>query len=268
MLDQVYWDREVEVRIFVGIPARMGSSRFPGKPLVRILDITMIEHVYSRSSMARNVDGIFVATCDAEIFDEVTAFGGKALMTSKEIARAGLRVAEACKQLSLDDEDIIVVVQGDEPFVHPGMIDDAVSSLVNDADVPMGSLVADATDDEWMDVNEVKVVTDLSQNILYMSRAPIPSNVRRRDAPRLKQLGIMPYRAEMLFRFQGLAPTPLEVAESVELLRAVEHGIPVRAIKTMFPSMSVDTEEDRLRAEEAMKTDALYPMYSGTQIGE
>jgi 3-deoxy-manno-octulosonate cytidylyltransferase (CMP-KDO synthetase) len=250
------------MRVVVGIPARMGSTRFPGKPLARILDLPMIEHVYRRCQLAEHVDDLFVAACDDEIRETVLGFGGKVYMTPKDIARPALRVAEACKQQALSDDDIVVVVQGDEPLVHPGMIEIAVQALLEDAKVQIGTLVSEANEAEWQDPNEVKVVTDNRQNILYMSRSPIPSNHWNEIGPRLKQVAILPFRKKFLIDFQDMATTPLEIAESIEFLRAIEHGINVRAIKSPYSNVSVDTEPDRQEAESAMRIDEFYPLYA------
>ena len=250
------------MRVVVGIPARMGSSRFPGKPLVPILDMPMLEHVYRRCALADHVDGLFVATCDEEIAEVVEGFGGRWYMTPKEIPRPGLRVAEACKQQELDDDDIVVVVQGDEPLVHPGMIDLAARALLDDPELQLGTLVADASEAEWLDPNEVKVVVDTSDNILFMSRSPIPSNTRDRVPMRLKQVAIMPFRKRFLLEFQDMPMHALEIAESVELLRAVEQQVTVRAIRSSYRSISVDTDPDRLEAEGAMRDDPFYARYA------
>ena len=249
------------MRIIVGIPVRMGSSRFPGKPLAKILGLPMVEHVYKRCRFAESIDDLFVAACDDEIRDVVRGFGGKVFMTDREIPRPGLRVAEACRQQELADDDIVVVVQGDEPLIHPGMINLAVAPLLNDSSVQMLTLVAEANEQEWLDPNEVKVVTDLRKDILYMTRTPIPSNTRDRIGPRLKQVAVMPFRKKFLLEFQEMTPTPLEVAESIELLRAVEHGVKVRTALSHYTSISVDTECDRQEAEEIMKKDEFYARY-------
>jgi 3-deoxy-manno-octulosonate cytidylyltransferase (CMP-KDO synthetase) len=250
------------MNVVVGIPARMGSSRFPGKPLAKILGIPMIEHVYKRCQLAKNITDLFVAACDEEIQQTVRGFNGKVLMTPKEISRPGLRVAEACKQLPLDDDDIVVVVQGDEPLVHPDMIDLALEPMLSDPAIQLITMVAVATETEWLDLNEVKVVVDELGDILYMSRSPIPSNTRNRIGPRLKQVAIMPFRKKFLLDFQEMTPTPLEIAESVELLRAVEHRVKVRTVISPYKTISVDTESDRQEVEEAMKSDALFPRYN------
>jgi len=250
------------MKVIVGIPVRMGSSRFPGKPLVEILGMPMVEHVYMRCKLAKHIDDLFVAACDEEIKEIVEGFGGKVYMTPKEVPRPGLRVAEACKQQSLDDDDIVVVVQGDEPLVYPEMIDLAVEPMLSDPNIQVITLVADANEAEWFDTNEVKVVTDEKGDILFMSRSPIPSNTRNRVGPRLKQVAIMPFRKKFLLDFQEMTSTPLEIAESVELLRAVEHCVKVKAVKSSYKTISVDTEKDRLEAEEAMKKDELFPLYN------
>lgn len=250
------------MKVVIGIPARMGSSRFPGKPLARILGMPMVEHVYRRSQFAKRADDVFVATCDDEIFDAVQGFGGKVFMTGKDIQRPALRIAEACKAQSLADDDIVVVVQGDEPLVHPEMIDLAVDALLADPSLDIGTLVAPANEREWLDTNEVKVVANTKGEILFMSRSPIPSNTRGRVGPRLKQVAILPFRKKFLLDFEQLAPTPLEIAESVEFLRAVEHGVRVAAIRSPFSNVSVDTEADRQEAEAAMRKDEIWSRYA------
>jgi 3-deoxy-manno-octulosonate cytidylyltransferase (CMP-KDO synthetase) len=250
------------MKVVVGIPARMGASRFPGKPLAKIQGMPMVQHVYHRCEMAKHLDDLFVACCDEEIRQVVTGFGGKAFMTPPEIPRPGLRVAEACRQMkNLADDDIVVVVQGDEPFVHPGMIDLAVKPLLDDPSLQLGTMVGNANETEWLDPNEVKVVIDKYSNILFMSRAPIPTNTRNRVGPRLKQVAIMPFRKKFLLDFQEMEQMPLEIAESVELLRALEHGVRVKAIPSPYETMSVDTEKDRQDADKAMAEDPLFPSY-------
>lgn len=252
------------MKVVIGIPARMGSSRFPGKPLAKILGMPMVEHVYRRCLLAKSVNAVFVATCDTEIEDAMRSIGAPAYMTPRDIERPGLRVAEACRQQpDLADDDIVVVVQGDEPLVHPGMIDLAVKPLLEDRSIQLGTLVAPANDAEWRDPNEVKVVTDLKSDILFMSRSPLPSNEWKRIGTRLKQVAIMPFRKKFLLDFQGMSTTPHEIAEQVELLRAVEHGVKVRAISSPYKSVSVDTEDGRQEAEAAMAKDEIYLQYKG-----
>ena len=139
------------MKIIVGIPARMGSSRFPGKPLCDIMGKTMVEHCYLRCSLSKYATDLFVAACDDEVRQAVEAFSGKVIMTEREIQRPGLRVAAAAETQGLDDNDIVVVVQGDEPLVHPDMIDLAVQPLLDEKDVYLSNLCVGLTEKEWND---------------------------------------------------------------------------------------------------------------------
>lgn len=248
-------------KVWVGIPARMGSSRYPGKPLVPILGMPMIQHVYLRAALANSASHVFVATCDVEIQEAIQACGGQAIMTNKDIDRPGLRVAEACRTLPIAADDIVVVAQGDEPLLHPHMIDEAAHGISVDSSVQLGTLVGPATTAEWQDPNEVKVVVSESNLVLYMSRAPIPTNERNRELFAQKQVAVMPFRWSMLRTFDGLEPTPLEEIESIELLRALEHGLLVKAIPTLHSNVSVDTPDGRAEAESAMAADPLVERY-------
>lgn len=252
------------MRVVVGIPARMGSTRFPGKPLCNILGLPMIEHCYKRSSLSAYSTDVFIAACDKEIKDVVTSFGGNVIMTDPKIQRPGLRVAAAAQELNLDDDDIVVVVQGDEPLVHPDMIDLAIKPLLDDDEVLVSNLCAKVSVDEWQDPAEIKVVCDLSMNAIYMSRAPIPSIDHEEErADWWRQVCIMPFRWGFMKKFNHeLTPTSLELQESVEMNRAIQHGYKVRMVPTEFISKSVDTEADRLIVEELMKTDTIYPKYT------
>ncbi|MDP2942352.1 MAG: 3-deoxy-manno-octulosonate cytidylyltransferase, partial [Candidatus Omnitrophota bacterium] len=188
--------------------------------------------------------------------------GGKVFMTPKDIPRPGLRIAAACKDMDLDDQDIVVVVQGDEPLINPGMIELAVKPLLKYPDIFCVNLAADMSEEEWKDPNEIKVVTDLNMNAIFMSRSPIPSNTRNRIGQRMKQVCVMPFTKKNLLAFQKMAPTPLEIAESIEMLRAIEHGFKVRMVKTGFISKSVDNEGDRKGVEKLMKEDVIYKKHA------
>lgn len=252
------------MKIIIGIPARMGASRLPGKPLANILEKPMIEHVFRRSMLAKSVHSVFVAACDEEVKSVVNGFGGTVIMTDRDIMRPGLRVASACEQLNLDDNDIIVVVQGDEPLLHPDMIDIAVQPLIDDPNIKLLTMIAEANETEWNDRNEVKVTIDINKDILMMSRAPIPSNFWNIEGPRYKQVAIMPFRKKFLIDFQSMPPTSLELAEQVELMRAVEGGVKVKTALSIFDTVSVDTEPDLQEAERAMLLDPIYSLYKNT----
>ena len=252
------------MKIVVGIPARMGSTRFPGKPLCDILGKTMIEHCYKRCSLSKYATSLFVAVCDPEIQQAVEGFGGNVIMTDRNIQRPGLRVAAAAETLDLEDDDIVVVVQGDEPLVHPDMIDLAVKPLLDESDVFVSNLTAELTEKEWTDPSEIKVVCDLKMNAMYMSRAPIPSNDHQEERTKWwKQVCIMPFRWHFMKKFNhDLAPTPLELQESIEMIRALQHGYKVRMVPSPYVSKSVDTDEDRKIAETLMKNDPVYKDYA------
>ncbi len=248
------------MKTIVGIPVRMGSTRFPGKPLKKILGMSMVEHVFRRCSLSKYTSDVIIAACDEEIKKEVEGFGGTVIMTDPEISRPGLRVAAASETLDLDDEDVVVVVQGDEPLVHPDMIDMAIDPLLNEKDIFVSNLAGEIQgDEEWRDPNEIKVVTDLEMNAIYMSRSPIPSSDHEEEpTARLKQICIMPFRWHFMKTFNALSPTPLEKAESIEMIRAIQHGYKVRMVMSPFVSKSVDTEQDRQDVEKMMGDDEIY----------
>lgn len=251
------------MKVIVGIPVRMGSTRFPGKPLCNIQGKPMVEHVYKRCERSKYATDLFVAACDQEIQERVEMFGGQVIMTDPDIQRPGLRVAAAAETLDLDDEDIVVVVQGDEPMVHPDMIDLAIRPLLDESDVYVSNLCKELTEEEWTDPGEIKVVCDLQMNAMYMSRSPIPSVVHEEQRTTWwKQVCIMPFRWRFMQRFNHeLAPTPLELQESIEMIRALQHGYKVRMVPSPYASKSVDTEEDRQIVEKLMKEDDIFKEY-------
>ena len=249
------------------IPARMGSSRFPGKPLAPICGLSMIEHVFKRSSLSEKLDAVYVATCDEAIMQAVAAFGGKAVMTSSSHERASDRVAEAMLKIEAETSskiDIVVMIQGDEPLVFPEMIDLSIAPLLADADTLITNLMAPIeTRQEHADPNDVKVVVDLNNDAIYFSREPIPSWQKcAGDVPMLKQVCIIPFKRDFLLKFNDLPQTPLEIVESVDMLRLVENGYKVRMVPTYYETYSVDTQADLDRVAQVMATDPLMPRYS------
>jgi len=241
----------------------MGSTRFLGKPICDILGKTMVEHCYQRCALSKYATDLFVAACDDEIREVVEGFDGQVIMTDPAISRPGLRVAAAAEQLQLDNNDIVVVVQGDEPLVHPDMIDLAVQPLLDEQGVYVSNLCAELTEKEWNDPGEIKVVCDNQMNAMYMSRSPIPSTVHEEQrAIWWKQVCIMPFRWHFMKKFNNeLEPTPLELQESIEMIRALQHGYKVRMVPSPHLSKSVDTEADRQEVEQIMKTDEVYKKY-------
>lgn len=253
------------MKIIAVIPARMGSTRFPGKPLAMILGRPMIEHVYRRTAMAAHVSQTFIATCDPEIKEATEAFGGEAIMTSPSHERASDRVAEAVQDLAAD---VIVMVQGDEPMVYPEMIDAAVEPFrQQEHGIVCVNLTARIhNEDEFTDPNCIKVVMDHRGLARYMSREPIPTRQNKafKDIAAYKQVCIIPFSRSGLALFTRLAPTPLEEAESIDMLRFIEHGHDVKMIPTTIATHAVDTLEDLKHVESLMRQDPLTARYIET----
>lgn len=253
--------------IIAVIPARMGSSRFPGKPLATLLGKTMIEHVYNKTKLCSVVDEVYVATCDIEIKEVVESFGGKAIMTSSEHQRASDRVAEAAESF---DADVVVMVQGDEPMITPGMVKLAVSPMLNDDQIQCVNLAKriDA-EEELNDPNTIKVVMDGMWDALYFSREPIPTRkiLDFSKVSAFKQVCIIPFRKSFLKTYANLDPTPLEQAESVDMLRCLEHGYKVRMVETDVNSHAVDTSSDLELVERLMVDDPYLSLYTTSSIG-
>ncbi len=248
------------------IPARMNSSRFPNKPMADILGMPMIGHVYKRVKLSPLLDEVYVATCDQEIYDYISSIGGKAVMTSDCHERCSDRCAEAMLKIEKDENirvDIMVMVQGDEPLTYPEMIDEAVSPMLNDKEILITNLVADLESlEEFKDPNEVKVVMDLQGNAIYFSREPIPSRKKGiLDVPMKKQVCVIPFRRDFLLEYNSMPPTPLEIIESVDMMRIIENGLKVKMIPTNFKTKAVDTPEDLKVVIEMMREDRLYETY-------
>ncbi|MFQ5787776.1 MAG: 3-deoxy-manno-octulosonate cytidylyltransferase [Thermodesulfobacteriota bacterium] len=248
------------------IPARMSSSRFPGKPLAKICGIPMIGHVYYRSKICKTLDHLYVATCDKEIADYIESIGGKAVMTANIHERASDRAAEAMLEIEAQIGgriDIVVMIQGDEPMIYPGMIEESIMPMLHDTSLQVVNLMVNfKSREEQNDPNEVKVVVDLNNFALYFSREPIPSWKKgATSVPMLKQVCIIPFKRDFLIQFNALNPTPLEVIESVDMLRVLEHGYKVKMVLTKFETYSVDTIDDLRKVEALMASDMLMSKY-------
>lgn len=245
------------MKILALIPARMGSSRFPGKPMALILGKPMIGHVYERVAQSPLLDLVAVATCDREIYDYIESIGGVAVMTGNQHERASDRCAEALLKLEQANNtryDIVVMVQGDEPMTHPDMIAEAVQPLLDDAAVYVVNLLGEIKDSaEFEDRNCIKVVCDLNLNAMYFSREPIPTSCKVDQIPMGKQVCIIPFRRDYLLEYTRLEPTPLEVAESVDMMRILEHGMKVRMAPTKHNTQAVDTPDDLKKVERLMQ---------------
>lgn len=249
------------------IPARMASSRFPGKPMKPILGIPMIGHCYYRSKMCNLLNDVYVATCDEEIADYINSIGGKSIMTSDQHERASDRTAEAMlkiEQMTKKKTDIVVMIQGDEPMIYPDMIESAVMPVIEDNTVLVSNLMGPMKNvKEHEDPNEVKVVVDKHNFALYFSREPIPSRKKgKEEVPMYKQICIIPFKRDFLLKFNELNQTPLEIIESVDMLRVLEYGYKVKMIETECDTYSVDTIEDLNHVENLMADDELVKEYS------
>ena len=248
------------------IPARMGSSRFPGKPMKDILGMPMIGHVYKRVKMSQTLSEVYVATCDTEIYDYIESIGGKAVMTSDCHERCTDRCAEAMLKIEKETDekcDIMVVVQGDEPLTFPQMIDEAVGPMKEDKSIVITNLVANIdTVEAFENPNEVKVVMDKFNNALYFSREPIPSRKKGvPEVPMKKQVCVIPFTRDFLLEYNNMEPTPLEIIESVDMMRILENGMKVKMIPTEYITKAVDTKEDLDKVCELMIRDSIWKKY-------
>lgn len=237
------------------IPARYASTRFPGKPLAKLHGKPMVQHVFERCRQSGAFAGVFVATDDSRIVEVVKGFGGRVVMTSVSCRTGTDRVAEVARVLPF--ADILVNVQGDEPLIDGESLRTVVKAF-EDPSVEMASLVRRLEEDERENPNVVKVALARNGDALYFSREDIPHQRDLNDPPppRWAHVGLYGYRRETLVRFAHLPPTPLEEAEKLEQLRAIENGIKIRCLETRHRGIGVDTPEDLARAE------ALLPLQS------
>lgn len=245
------------------LPARWGSTRFPGKPLHLIAGKPLIQHVWERCKAAKSLSELYVATDDERIAQEVTRFGGKAIMTSTEHLTGTDRLAEAIG--NLPHVSHILNIQGDEPLIEPSLIDELALALTGDSAVDMVTAAnpIHPTDPAVLDPNVVKVVLRKNGYALYFSRSPLPffrNSVS--DLPVLRHKGIYGYRRDFLEKFVTWPASPLECAESLEQLRALENGANIRVIITEDTSPGVDTPEQALAIESVLSSQILADNHS------
>lgn len=238
------------------IPARFGSSRFPGKPLVKILDKSLIQHTYENARQSTKLHHLVVATDDQRIFDHVHSFGGKAVMTSLHCPTGSDRLVDALKQNSTIDGDMIINIQGDEPCIEVAVIDQVIAALIDSPDAVMSTAVMKLENKEdATNPSIVKCVLDRNQYALYFSRALIPAGKTlsyREECTYYKHLGIYGYRKEFLLKYAELEPTPLQLAEDLEQLKVLEHGYRIKAAIVNSRSIGVDTPEDTQKVEDLL----------------
>ena len=224
----------------VVIPARMESTRFPGKPLCDLMGKPMVQWVVEAATAANITDRIVVATPNPEIIDACRAFGAEAILTRNDHVSGTDRIAEAAGQLNAA---FYINVQGDEPLVHPDTIRAAAQPLIDSPEVQMASVWCPCTPEELDNPAAVKVVTDLQGNALYFSRHSIPFQRADTGIVTKKHIGIYVYRHDVLMEFSKWQPTPLEQTESLEQLRFLENGIKIRMCEGKNSPVAVDTPE-------------------------
>jgi 3-deoxy-manno-octulosonate cytidylyltransferase (CMP-KDO synthetase) len=238
------------------IPARYGSTRLPGKPLLPIAGRPMIEHVYTRVKRARGLDRVVVLTDDERIAEAVEGFGGEWMMTPADCASGTDRIAWAVRSWSAEAVTAVINIQGDEPLIDPEDVSRLAEHLAASPGDPVVTLATAALPEEMDNPNAVKVVLARDGAALYFSRSAIPYPRQPGGAAPLKHLGIYGYQREALMRLAALPPSPLERSELLEQLRALENGIPIRVLVVERGSQGVDTAEDLERVEKILRAGA------------
>ncbi len=260
------------MNIIAIIPARMGSTRFFGKPLAPIHGLPMLEHVVRRTKMSTHISACYVATCDTIIQNYCVNSNIDVVMTKNTHTRCTSRVAEALEYIEQNSAhvDIVLMVQGDEPMVTASMIDAALTPMLRDESINVVNLMATIESaEEFNNPNTIKVVTDANNNALYFSRAPIPSSMHGSPPKHMyKQVCIIPFRRDALFHFESLKPTQLELAESIDMLRLLEHGQQVHMVHTNTKTQSVDTAEDLAKASQLMHQDPIMQKYLHNKLAK
>jgi 3-deoxy-manno-octulosonate cytidylyltransferase (CMP-KDO synthetase) len=243
------------------IPARLASSRFPGKPLIDICGKTMIEHVWQRVRLNNNIDAVYIATCDLEIKSVAESFGADVIMTSDKHQRGTDRIAEGCLKLIKDgkDFDIVFNIQGDEPLLNPNTLDLLIKPFLEEKDISCVNLIENLENkDEINDYNNVKAIFDQKGFALYFSRLPIPNGLENKH---YKQLGLYGFKKEVILKYPKMDQTPLEIAESDDMLRFIENGIPVKVVLSPYKTIGIDTPADYEYAAKIMENDEIFATY-------
>jgi len=254
------------MNIIAVIPARMGSSRFPGKPMAKILGMPMIGHCYKRAELCELLDYVYVATCDQEIYNYIKSIEGNVVMTSDKHERACDRAAEAMikiEEIHNIKTDILLMMQGDEPMVTPRIIESAIQPLLKYNDINISNLYREIKSvKEFEDPNEVKVIIDKMGNAIYFSREPIPSRKKGfSKVPMYKQICTIPFKRNYLLEFNKMNQTNLEIIESIDMNRIIENGGRIKMEYAEDESISVDTIDDLNRVITEMQNDILIKYY-------
>jgi len=255
-------------RVLGVIPARYDSTRFPGKMLAPLAGKTLLQHTYENAKDCSALDAIIVATDDSRIDDHVASFGGVSVMTSKDCLTGTDRIAEVIEHhREYASYDIIVNIQGDEPTISTKTLEATISVLDHDAEAVMATVAAPITDDaESFDVNVVKCVIDCHGNALYFSRAPIPWRGDLRESLSYRHIGLYAFRRQFLLQLAVLPATPLQISESLEQLKILEHGYRIKVAIVDDRSIGVDTPEDLNKVEQLLCTRNSYSSLAGSSL--
>lgn len=257
----------IKPKVIAIIPARIGSSRFPGKPLAKIHGMPMLGHVYHRAKMSKALDEVYIATPDKEIGDYADSIGAKWVMGRGDHRGASNITGEVMLKIEAQTgkkSDVVVMIQGDEPMITPEMIDLAVAPFRKDPSVEVVNLMAPIRSrEEHEDPNCPKVVVDNKNFALYFSREPIPSRKKWKGGPipMFKQVCIIPFARNFLVQFNKWGITPLEEVESIDMNRVLEHGHKVQMVPEQVETYPVDTPQDLARVEKYMADDPLRKQY-------
>ena len=248
------------------IPARMSSSRFPGKPMKKIYGMPMIGHCYKRSIKSNLLSDCYVATPDSEIYDYIESIGGKSIMTSDKHEMCNDRVVEAVNILEKQNEkqyDVVVNIQGDLPMIFPEMIDDLIKPIIENANVECTTMADNVLDmKEFLDPNRVKVIFDLNKNAILLTREPVPSGKKTsKDYNKYKHVAIRAYKREIFKKIETLDMTPMEKLEGIDDLRLIENDIKIRIVFTDRITDTIDNQIDLDRVIHLMKNDQLKNSY-------
>ena len=247
------------------IPARMGSTRLPGKPMKKIHGMPMIGHCYHRTAIALGANATYVATCDVEIAEYINSIGGHAIMTSNTHNRATTRTAEALEKIEQESGkkvNIVVMIQGDEPLILPETIKKVVPEFEDESASIVNIMSRLATEEAFKDDNNVKVVVANNNDALYFSRESIPSPWKGwEDIPRYMQTGIIAFRRDVLLAFNAMEETQLEQIESIDMNRVLETGGKIRMVLTESTTIGVDVLEELNEVEKILVGDKTMDAY-------
>jgi len=240
------------MNILCVIPSRIGSTRLARKPLLPILGKAMVQWTYENAAQCKLFTDVVLATDNEEIADCIRAIGGKVLMTPADIQTGSDRVAYVAEQFP--NADVVVNLQGDEPFIRVEMLEQLLAPYTRGENPDMATLANPLSEEEYTDPGAVKVITDLKGNAIYFSRSPIPYFRQAMEAPVFHHMGLYAFRRDFLLKYTKLPQTMLEKVESLEQLRAIEHGYRIRVSVTQYQTLEINTPEEYERAQTFART--------------